>query len=58
MLKPWHHIMIAKGVHPAAYADNRSIKATGTDCADAEAKVAGALLATAAFDKSIDFIEN
>ena len=50
--------MIAKGVHPAAYADDRSIKATGTDCADAEAKVAGALLATAACDKSIDFIEN
>ena len=50
--------MISKGVHPAAYADDRSIKATGTDCADAEAKVAEALLATAAFDKAIDLIEN
>ena len=58
LLKPWHHIMITKGVHPAAYADDRSIKAIGTDCDDAEAKVAEALLATAAFDKSIDFIEN
>ena len=37
LLKPWHHILIAQWVHPAAYADDRSIKATGTDCAEAEA---------------------
>ena len=58
LLKPWHDITIAQGVHPAANAGNRSIKATGTDCADAEAKVVRALVAIVAFDKSIDLIEN
>ena len=58
LLKPWRHIILAQGVHPAAYADDRSTKATGVDHADAEAKVARALVATAAFDKSIEFIEN
>ena len=58
LLKPWHDITTAQGVHPAANAGNRSIKATGTDCADAEAKVVRALVAIVAFDKSIDLIEN
>ena len=56
-MKPWHHISLAQAVHSAAYADNRSIKAAGVDCAEAEAKVARALVATAAFDKAIDLIE-
>ena len=50
--------MLAQGVHPVAYADDRSIKATGVDCADAGAKVARALVAIAAFDRAIDLIEN
>ena len=49
--------MLAQWVHAAAYADDRSIKATGVDCADVEAKVARALVATAAFDQAIDLIE-
>ena len=58
LLKPSHDITTAQGVYRAANADNRSIKAIDTDCADAKAKVVRTLVAIVAFNKSIDLIEN
>ena len=50
MLHPWQVAMEADGVKPAAYADDRSIKATAASEEEAEKLVEEALVRTASFD--------
>ena len=58
LLRPWHSLMKQQDVHPAAYADDRSIKAVGTTCAEAACKIDKALDTTAQFDEAVGLSEN
>ena len=50
--------MKQQDVHPAAYADDRSIKAVGATCAVAAAKLDDAHSTTAQFDEAVGLSEN
>ena len=58
LLRPWHSLMKQQDVHPAAYADDRSIKAVGATCDEAAAKIEDALRTTAQFDEAVGLSEN
>ena len=58
LLRPWHAAMEKLDVHSAAYADDRSIKATGSSMEEADVKVERALEKTADFDGAVGLEEN
>ena len=58
LLMPWHALMTKQDVAPAAYADDRSIKAAGNTTEEAKEKVDKALEVTASFDSAVGLSEN
>ena len=58
LFKPWHHLVVAEGVRAAVYADDRSLKVSGSSDAEAVQRDKAALAVTAAFDEAVGLSEN